>query len=68
MATGAAATSQVDRIIDNLDAAMKRLGAAMRDIPIRRGSFKRTHDNLARDVAKVVNRTRRREQGCRGCV
>ena len=44
----------MDRIIDNLDAAMKRLGAAMRDIPIRRGSFKRTHDNLARDVAKVV--------------
>ena len=33
---------------------MKRLGAAMRDIPIRRGSFKRTHDNLARDVAQVV--------------
>ena len=54
MATGAAATSQVDRIIDNLDGAMKRLGAAMRDIPIRRGSFKRTHDNLARDVAQVV--------------
>ena len=54
MATGAAATSQVDRIIDNLDAAMKRLGTAMRDIPIRRGSFTRTHDNLARDVAKVV--------------
>ena len=40
--------------IDNLDAAMKRLGVAMRDIPIRRGSFKRTHGNLARDVAKVV--------------
>ena len=54
MATGASATSQVDRIIDNLDAAMKRLGLARRDIPIRRGSFKRTHDNLARDVAKVV--------------
>ena len=27
MAQGASATSQVDRIIDNLDAAMKRLGA-----------------------------------------
>ena len=31
-------------------AAASRL--AMRDIPIRRGSFKKTHDNLARDVAK----------------
>lgn len=48
------ATNQVDRIIENLDAAMKRLQVAMRDIPIRRGSFKRTHDNLARDVAQVV--------------
>src|SRR3954464_3468260 len=54
MAAGASATSPVDRIIDDLDASMKRLGVAMRDIPIRRGSFKRTHDNLARDVAKVV--------------
>lgn len=54
MPTGASATSHVDRIIDNLDAAMKRLTEAMRDIPIRRGSFKRTHDNLVRDIAKVV--------------
>ena len=50
----ASATSTVDRIIDNLDAAMKRLTEAMRDIPVRRGSFKRTHDNLVRDIAKVV--------------
>ena len=54
MAAGASATSPVDRIIDNLDAAMKRLSEAMRDIPVRRGSFKRTHDNLVRDIAKVV--------------
>ena len=26
----------------------------MRGIPIRRGSFKKTHDNLARDVAQVT--------------
>lgn len=50
----ASATSVVDRIIDNLDASMKRLSEAMRDIPVRRGSFKRTHDHLARDIAKVV--------------
>ena len=54
MAAGASATSPVERISADLAAAMKRLGAAMRDIPIRRGSFKRTHDNLARDVAKVA--------------
>ena len=54
MATGTSATSPVDWIIDNLDAAMKRLSEAMRDIPVRRGSFKRTHDNLVRDIAKVV--------------
>ena len=50
----------VDRIIDDLDAAMSASGPAMRDIPIRRGSFKSTHDNLARDVAKVVTDARRR--------
>lgn len=40
-----------DSLIDNLDAAMRDLREAMRGIPIRRGSFKRTHDNLARDIA-----------------
>ena len=49
-----AGVNQVDRLIDTLDTAMKRLQAAMRDIPIRRGSFKKTHDNLARDVAVVT--------------
>jgi hypothetical protein len=47
-------SAQVDRIIEDLDQSMKRLREAMRDIPIRRGSFKKTHDNLARDVAQVV--------------
>lgn len=46
--------AHVDRIIEELDISMKRLGEAMRDIPLRRGSFKKTHDNLARDVAQVV--------------
>jgi hypothetical protein len=45
---------QVDRIIEELDASMSRLREAMRGIPIRRGSFKKTHDNLVRDVAQVV--------------
>jgi hypothetical protein len=46
--------NHVDRLIDDLDASMKKLSDAMRDIPVRRGSFKKTHDNLARDVADVV--------------
>lgn len=44
----------VDRLIEDLDVTMRRLGEAMRGIPVRRGSFKKTHDNLARDVARVV--------------
>lgn len=43
-----------DRLVDDLDAAMRELREAMRGIPIRRGSFKRTHDNLARDIAVTV--------------
>ena len=43
-----------DRVVDELDIAMRRLREAMRGIPIRRGSFKKTHDNLARDVAQVT--------------
>ena len=47
-------TQHADRIIDELDTAMRELRMAMRGIPIRRGSFRKTHDNLARDVAKVT--------------
>lgn len=47
-------TAQVDRIIEELDRSMKELREAMRGIPIRRGSFRKTHDNLARDVAAVT--------------
>jgi hypothetical protein len=47
-------TNQVDRIVEELDAAMRDLRDAMRGIPIRRGSFTKTHDNLARDVAQVT--------------
>ncbi len=46
--------NNVDRLIEDLDLSMKRLREAMRGIPVRRGSFKKTHDNLARDVAHVV--------------
>lgn len=43
-----------DRIIEELDSSMRQLREAMRGIPIRHGSFKKTHDNLARDVAQVT--------------
>jgi hypothetical protein len=46
--------NHIDRLIEELDATMLRLGDAMRGIPIRRGSFKKTHDNLVRDVARVT--------------
>ena len=43
-----------DRIVEDLDIAMRRLREAMRDIPVRRGSFRKTHDNLVRDIAKAT--------------
>jgi hypothetical protein len=46
--------NHIDRIIEELDGSMKQLGEAMRGIPIRYGSFKKTHDNLVRDVARVT--------------
>ena len=48
------APNQVDRIDEQLEAALRDLRDALRGIPIRRGSFTKTHDNLARDVAQVT--------------
>lgn len=45
---------EVYRVLEELDASMKELREAMRGIPVRRGSFKKTHDNLARDVAQTT--------------
>ncbi len=47
-------SNAVNRVLDELDTAMHRLREAMRGIPVRYGSFKRTHENLARDVAQVT--------------
>jgi len=46
--------ASVDRAIDDLDAAMRRLRRAVRGIPFRAGGFKTTHRNLARDVAFLM--------------
>lgn len=44
----------VNRAIDDLDSAMRRLRKAVRGIPFRAGSFRTTHRNLARDVAFLM--------------
>ena len=44
----------VDRIIEDLDKAMRELRRTLRGIPFRAGGFKNTHDNLARDVAHLT--------------
>jgi hypothetical protein len=44
----------VDRVVEDLDQAMRALRRAVRGIPFRAGGFKNTHDNLARDVAYLT--------------
>ncbi len=46
--------ASVDRAIDDLDAAMRRLRKAVRGIPFRAGDFRTTHHTLARDVAHLM--------------
>ena len=43
--------SKVDRTIDDMHKTMKLLRTALAGIPYRSGSFKKQHDNLAREVA-----------------
>jgi hypothetical protein len=43
-----------DRVVEDLDTAMRQLRTALRGIPFRAGGFKNTHDNLARDVAHLT--------------
>ena len=48
------AATTIDRTVDDLDAAMRALRRTMRGIPVRAGSFRTTHRNLARDVAFLM--------------
>lgn len=48
------AQRRIDAATEDLDASMKQLRTAIRGIPIRQGSFRNQHDNLARDVAHVL--------------
>jgi hypothetical protein len=48
------ASVTVDRTVEDLDRAMRGLRRAMRGIPLRAGSFRTTHHNLARDVAFLM--------------
>ncbi|MCA1707675.1 MAG: hypothetical protein LC808_32145 [Actinobacteria bacterium] len=45
---------RADGAAEDLDAAMRQLRAAIGGIPIRQGSFRSQHDNLARDVAALL--------------
>lgn len=45
---------RVNGAVEDLDSAMKQLRDAIHGIPIRQGSFRAQHDNLARDVAQVL--------------
>lgn len=45
---------KVDAAIDDMDKSMKLLRTALRGIPFRSGSFKKQHDNLAREVARLT--------------
>lgn len=45
---------KVDRVIDDMDKTMKLLKNALRGIPFRTGSFRKQHDNLAREVARLT--------------
>ncbi|MGH3904156.1 MAG: hypothetical protein ACRDTE_08205 [Pseudonocardiaceae bacterium] len=48
------ARNKLDGAIEDLDAAMKQLRMAIHGIPIRQGSFRNQHDNMARDVAHLL--------------
>ena len=44
-------SQQIDNVVSEIDASMKRLRQSMRGIQIRTAGFKRDHDALARGVA-----------------
>lgn len=46
--------NKVDNTIDDFHRSMKLLRMALRGIPFRSGSFKKQHDNLAREVARLT--------------
>lgn len=48
------AAHQVDRVLDNVDAAMRQLKNALRGIPVRREGFKAHHDRMAKAVARLT--------------
>ncbi|MEU3273541.1 hypothetical protein ABZ639_22105 [Saccharomonospora sp. NPDC006951] len=44
----------VDRVLGDLDAAMRQLKQAMHGIPVRREGFKARHDKAARAVGQLI--------------
>lgn len=45
---------QLDRALDDIDAAMRQLKDGITKIPIRREGFKSHHDRMAKAVAKLT--------------
>ncbi|MEU6645495.1 hypothetical protein ABZ863_23485 [Saccharomonospora sp. NPDC046836] len=45
---------QLDRVIDDVDAALRQLKRSLRGIPIRREGFKAHHDKAARAMATLT--------------
>lgn len=45
---------QLDRAVDEVDAAMSQLREAVRGIPIRREGFKSHHDRAAKAIAALT--------------
>lgn len=48
------AQHQIDRAVDEVDAAMRQLRSSMRGVPIRREGFKAHHDKAARAIARLT--------------
>lgn len=48
------ARHQLDRALENVDAAMRQLKDSMRGMPVRREGFKGAHDATARAVATLT--------------
>lgn len=45
---------QLDRVIDDVDTALRQLKRALRGIPVRREGFKDHHDKAARAMARLT--------------
>ncbi|MGC7101606.1 hypothetical protein ACPZ19_43615 [Amycolatopsis lurida] len=45
---------QVDRVLDEVDTALKQLRRSMRGIPVRREGLKAMHDKMAKSMGSLT--------------